>query len=191
AGRLRETGTAGMTRRAVALAALFAVMAAACDREETTPAPEVPHTRNVQVFFLRGDGCHVVPVSREVSGTRPFDFAWGALELLLDGPTEEESAHGFRSAFPDSIRVWQDWQSHVAFDIDPEHGHDKVRILDIREEEHRILYVDFSSEIEAFRGGAEGVCGIVRQVEATVRQFPEFHDVRISVEGRTRGILQP
>jgi spore germination protein GerM len=180
-----------MTRRAIVFAALLAIAAAACDHAET-PAPSgAPRTRAVQVFFLRGDGCHVAPVTREVSGTRTLDFAWGALELLLDGPTEAEAAAGFRTAFPDSIRVWQNWQSHVAFDMDPPHGHDKVRILDIREEDHGIVYVDFSSEIEAFRDGAQGVCGIFRQVESTVRQFDGYDDVRIAVEGKTRGVLQP
>lgn len=181
-----------MTRRGVACAALLAVATAACDRAEPPPpASGPPRTIPVQVWFLRGDGCRVAPVTREVSGTRPLDFAWGALDHLLDGPTEAESAAGFRSAIPDSIRVWQDWQSRVAFDIDPRHGHDKVRILEVREEDHGILFVDFSSEIEAFRGGAEGVCGIIRQVEATVKQFDAYDDVRIAVEGKTRGILQP
>lgn len=182
-----------MSRRGVACAALLALATAACDHAEPPPpsGTGVPRTLPVQVYFLRGDGCRVTPVSREVSGTRPLDFAWGALELLVDGPTEAESAAGFRSAIPDSIRVWQVWQSHIAFDIDPRHGHDKVRILDVREEDHAILYVDFSSEIEAFRGGAEGVCGIIRQVEATVKQFDAYDDVRIAVEGKTRGILQP
>jgi len=182
-----------MTGRAVAFAALLAFAAASCDRVEPPPPSEtgVPRTITVQVYFLRGDGCHVVPVTRQASGTRPLDFARGALDRLVDGPTERESASGFRSAIPDSVRVWQNWQSHIAFDIDPPHGPDKVRILDVREEDHGILYVDFSSEIEAFRGGAEGVCGIVRQVESTVKQFDAYDDVRIAVEGKTRGVLQP
>jgi len=178
-------------------AGVLLLAAVGCSERGDPPAPRaavsygVPASRTVSVYFRRDDGCDVFPVERVVTGTRPLDFAWAAIEMLLEGPTEEEAAHGLQSAFPDRDRVWRYGQSRVAFGYDPPFPGEEVSILGIREEDDGVLFVDFSPEIEAYGGGPERLCALFRQLESTVEQFDEYRAVRIAVNGDSRGALQP
>lgn len=170
----------------------------ACEPEASTDsasgvAVEAPPPRSVtvNVYVPRSDECDVHPFSRIVAGTRPLDFVWGALESLLEGATEEEAAAGYESAIPSPIQVGRHWQSYEAWDQPAPHDGQSVRIQEIREEEPRLLYVSFTGELEAFETGMKRICPIVAQIEATVTQFDAYDNVRIAVDGKSRGTLQP
>ena len=154
-------------------------------------APPTPITREVKVFFLREAVCEVYPVSRIVTAARSVDLARAALESLVAGPTEEEVAGGYRSRIPDRDQVWRYRQSRLAFGQMSPYPGDEVRLLDVREMEHQLLWVNFSPELVAYGRGEDRVCEVIRQIEATVQQFDEYRNVSIAVDGRHRGVLQP
>ncbi len=175
----------GRGRGARAAVAVLALLAGACG----PPAP--PGPRTVQVFFARPDTCAVQPFPREVPGGTPLEVVRQALEALLAGPTPEEAAQGFISAIPDSLETRRHRMRTMAFDHDPPHAGGRVAIQSIEELERGVLRVSFSREINAYDRGAVRVCTIVRQVQGTVTQFPEWTAVSIAVDGETRGVLQP
>jgi spore germination protein GerM len=183
-------------KRVVATGALL-LAAAGCTGREGAPADRpaeehgLPATRTVNVYFQRDATCEVTPVKREVSGTHALDFVWGAVERLLEGPTPDEVARGLTTAFPDRDQVWRYAQSRVAFGEDRPYPGEEVTIRRILEEENGVLLVDFSPEIRAYGGEAEAFCALVKQLESTVKQFQEYDAVRIEVDGRSKGALQP
>jgi spore germination protein GerM len=183
--------------RLVAVGAMALAAAGCAEREDAAPRRAAgaehgpPATRTVHVYFRRDDGCDVVPVERIANGTRTLDFAWAALEMLLEGPTAPEAASGLASAIPDSARVWRYAQSRVAFGQDRPYPGDAVSILDVHEEEGGVLYVDFSPEIESFDRRHDSLCAMIKQIDSTGSQFDEYQAVRIAVGGKTNGILQP
>jgi len=185
-----------MRWRAVFAAVLLA-LAAGCgqnSRESDEGAPEVPPApvaREVKVFFLREAPCEVHPVGRTVTAALPVEFARAALESLVAGPTEEEAAAGFRSRLPDPEQVWRYWQSRVGFGQAPPYEGEELRILDVSELPGGILRVNFSPELAAYGSGEDRVCEVIRQVEATVQQFPEYGNVSIAVDGRHENIWRP
>ncbi len=145
----------------------------------------------MQVYFARPDTCAVQPFAREVPGGTPLDVVRQALEALLAGPTAEEAALGFVSAIPDTLEVRRHRMRYMVFDYDAPHEGQRVAIRSLEPLEGGVLRVDFTKEMDAYDRGATRVCTIVRQVQDTVTQFPEWKAVSIAVDGETQGILQP
>ena len=120
-----------------------------------------------------------------------LDVVRAALDSLLAGPSAAEAAQGFRSAFPDTLEILRHRMRRVVAGDDQPHKGRHVEIQKLEVRANGILYVSFSPEINAYDHGATRVCAIVRQVQETVRQFPQFKDVMIAVDGETEGTLQP
>jgi len=162
--------------------------------EARAPAPDpapAAAVRRVLVYFPREGTCEVEAFPRDVPAGPPLAVVRAALQALLDGPTREEAAGGFRSAIPDTLEILRHRMRYVAFDYDPPHHGRRVEIQSLEPGDAGILDVSFSKELDAYDRGATRVCAIVRQVQETVRQFPEWKGVRIAIDGETRGILQP
>ncbi len=176
-------------RSAAGAASLVLLLLVGCSGRDASPP--APVSREVNVYFHREGECDVQPFPRTVTAAQPIDFARAALESLLAGPHEDEVAQGFRSALPDSQTVRRHFQSHLAFGMDPGHDGGSLGILGVEEAGNRLLRVNFSREIEAYGDGEERLCPLMRQIQATVRQFDEYTDVLIQVDGKSRGVLQP
>ena len=183
-----------MRRAALAIACLT-VLVGACSRPAEREAPRAtaaaPGSRRISVFFPRADSCEVHPFPREVPDGDSLAVVRAALLALLAGPTAEEAAAGFRSALPDTLEILRHRMRYVTFGYDPPHAGKRVEIRSLEPQSGGVLRVDFSRELGAYDRGAVRVCAIVRQVQETVRQFEEWKAVRIAIEGKTEGILQP
>ena len=112
------------------------------------------------------DCSKVHPVDREIN----FDqtLIAGALEQLLAGLTEPDMKNGFITNIP-------------------EEGV-KVNKLEIKDGTAR---VDFNQVLQAGVAGSCRVIAIRSQITETLKQFSEVEEVVISIEGKTRDILQP
>ncbi len=131
-----------------------------------------PDQVGLKVYF-KNDGmnsdkaCELVfPVVRTVSGKIAIYRA--AIEALLAGPNADEVSGGYATAIPGSVIL-----KSVAADSSG------------------TVTADFN---ERLSNGVTGTCriGALRaQIAATLKQFPEVHDVIISVNGRSENVLQP
>lgn len=185
-------GRAVVLALTVAVALLRGVGGCGSPEPRTPPASPPPSgPREVRVFFARPDTCAVQGFARTVPGGPALDVTRAALQSLLDGPDDAERAAGFVSAIPDSLEVQRHRMRYMAFGYDAPHHGRKVGIQTLEARADGVLYVSFSPELNAYDRGAVRVCTIVRQVQATVTQFPEWKAVRIAVDGKTEGVLQP
>lgn len=107
----------------------------------------------------------VYPVSRRIPATDRVAFA--ALHELLEGPTAAEAEVGYYSNLNPGTRL---------LSLDLAAG---------------IATVDFSDEFSAGVSGSCRVEAIRAQIQETLRQFETVHEVRIRVEGKETGVLQP
>ena len=133
---------------------------------------EEPLTQEVSVFFgntifdpLGLDCRSVFRVTRRVEGE--FEIEKKSLEALLAGPFTEEKATGYISTINSRV---------------------SIRHFDIRD---KVAHVDFD---KTFEEGVAGSCRVIHirsEIESTLMQFGTVHEVVISVEGRTEGVLQP
>ena len=125
----------------------------------TTPATTAPGQTEVTVFFLTAE--ELVPVTRSVPATTGVLRA--SLEALLVGPTEVERRTGVHSLFAADATG-------------------KLRDVTIDGEGH--VVVDFApSVVSNGAGTSAGSTSLLRQLNATVFQFPTV----ASVEYRTDG----
>jgi spore germination protein GerM len=107
------------------------------------------------------DCSKVYPVIREVHIlTDPGDV----MQLLLQGPTEEEKEEGYTSQIPKEARI------------------NELSIKD------GIAKIDFSN---LNPGGSCRVAAIRAEITETLKQFPEVKEVIISVDGNVEEALQP
>ncbi|MFN8178739.1 MAG: GerMN domain-containing protein [bacterium] len=157
----------------------------------TSTVPASPGMRRVLVYFPHADSCDVQAFPREVPAGDSLAVVRATLQALLAGPTAEEAARGFHSAIPDTLEVLRHRMRYMAFHYDAPHLGKRVEIQKLEPRPGRILYVSFSKELNAYDRGAVRVCAIIRQLQATVRQFAEWKDVMIAIDGETDGILQP
>jgi len=125
----------------------------------------------VRVFFgnsrldPEASGDKVFAVERRIP--RQPAVARGALEELLKGPGEQERAQDYFTSINTGVRI------------------QRLMI------ENGTATVDFDEQLEFQVGGACRVSAIRAQITQTLRQFPTIDDVIISINGRTRDILQP
>ena len=107
----------------------------------------------------------VFPVERQVAKTTAV--ARAALEELLKGPSEQESAQDFYTSINSGVLI------------------QGLTIAD------GTAKVDFNETMEKDMGGSCRVSAIRAQIVETLKQFSTVKDVIISVNGRTEDILQP
>ena len=125
----------------------------------------------VRVFFgnsrldPQASGDEVFAVERCIPRTPAV--ARGALEELLKGPADEETAQDYFTSINTGVRI------------------QRLAIAD------GTATVDFDEQLEFRVGGACRVSAIRAQIAQTLRQFPTVDEVVISINGRTEDILQP
>ena len=127
--------------------------------------------KEVSVYLSNGkmgsdDDCALVfPLSRMVINAETLGP--GALEALLNGPTNEDVANGYSSSINDGVII------------------QKFEILE------KVAYIDFDAGFSEGMGGSCRVQAIRSQIEATLNALPDIDSVVISVNGETEGILEP
>jgi spore germination protein GerM len=125
----------------------------------------------VKVFFgnsrfdPEASGEEVFAVEHRIQRTQAV--ARGALEELLKGPTDEETAQDYFTSINSGVRI------------------QRLVIAD------GTAMVDFDEQLEFRVGGACRVSAIRAQITQTLKQFPTVDEVVITINGRTRDILQP
>lgn len=107
----------------------------------------------------------VFPVERNISETTTP--AKKALELLLEGPTNEERNQKYFTSIPAGV---------------------KIKSVSIS---NGVAKADFDEQLEFQVGGSCRVSAIRAQIEETLKQFSTVTSVVISINGRTEDILQP
>ena len=184
----------------MALGAIMVVLGCSACKN---PTPDVV---DIEVYFvdwammMDGGGSYsdmAKPVVRRVPASE--DIAAVALREVLKGPTPEEQELGFETAMPGDAMIRGRMEGLAAYleehsidDIPPRgrYTHGAIELLSLRVE-NGTAYPDFSNEIHAYGGGSAASASISAQIVKTLKQFPEIDDVVISVEGRTRDVLQP
>ncbi len=137
-----------------------------------------PDTRVVQLYWVLGD--QVTPFERHIVSTPRIGAA--ALEELLWGPPPPNLA-GFETALPLPSEVL----SYAGRESD---WGPRVRLLSLNIVDG-VATANFSQELRAYGGGSLRVHFITEQIRQTLLQFPSVHTVRIAIEGRTDGVLEP
>ncbi|HLV00043.1 MAG TPA: GerMN domain-containing protein [Acidobacteriota bacterium] len=113
--------------------------------------------------FLHCD--RVYPVIRQLAPTSTP--AKTALQLLLEGPTQEEHSQGYFTSINPGVQL---------------------RSVSI---EGGIARADFSRVLDEGVAGSCRVVAIRAQIDSTLRQFEAVREVQILVEGQAEAILQP
>lgn len=114
--------------------------------------------------YKNNDCTETSPITRTVFDTK--NLAEASLRLLLEGPTDAEIDNGYTSSIPRGV-----WLNSVKI-------------------EDGVASADFSKELSSTAGSCN-VIAITSQIEKTLLQFPTIKKVKISVEGKTEGILEP
>lgn len=137
-------------------------------KKDTTETPPIQTTQiPLAVYFVRVvDGQEQFIRSTRTIPQTP-GVARASLNLLLQGPTEEEVAQGLGTAIPAGTTL-QD-----------------IRI------ENGVAYADFSKTLDEGVAGSAMVTAIREQITRTLMQFPSVTSVVISINGETEDILQP
>lgn len=150
-------------------------------QEVVVLSPTDPNTREIKLYWTVSGAPDIVqPQTRRVINTT--HIATRALEELLWGPPAISQV-GFRTAIPTPEDIARypgrqpDWGPRVT-----------LRSVVI---ENGVATADFSKEMQAYGGGSLRVKMIREQITQTLKQFPSVREVRIAVEGRTEGVLEP
>jgi hypothetical protein len=128
-------------------------------------------TTTVKIFFNNSEldpefSCNkVFPVQRLIAKTQTP--ARKALELLLEGPSQDEKNQEFLTSINSGV---------------------KIQSLTVQ---NGVAKVDFDEQLEYQVGGSCRVSAIRSQITETLKQFPTVENVLISINGRTEDILQP
>lgn len=168
----------------------------------------VQQTKQVKVYFsnTERDVCNCdAPVAREIPKTSGVErAAWLALGELIEGPTEEEYAKGYRSCLPSGGTIGRYKESYMKI-VEAYRGQDgstdyfgrkflspegeftpwgdRVRVRGVRIGD-RTAYPDFSKELYSYGGGSCFAEAIETGIVNTLRQFPQVEKVVILIEGR-------
>ncbi len=108
----------------------------------------------------------VFPVDRTVSGKTAVYRA--AIEALLAGPNADEVAAGYGTAIPGSVIL-----KSVAIDS------------------QGMVTADFNERLSRGVTGSCRISTLRAQIGATLKQFPEVHDVTVFVNGKSDTVLLP
>ncbi len=141
-----------------------------------------PDVDKVKVYWLLSDPpvVRLQDITRSIPRTVSVGSA--ALEELLWGPAPPNLA-GFTTAIPTPKEVL----SYVG--RTPDWG-ERVTLLGLNIKDG-IATADFSKEMRAYGGGSARVQAIREQITSTLKQFSTVSEVRIAIEGATRGVLEP
>lgn len=149
-------------------------------QEVTLVSPNDPGTQQIQLYWTVSGAEVVTPQPRRILKTARIGTA--ALEELLWGPPAVSQV-GYHTALPAPEQVLgypgraADWGPRVT-----------LRSLNIS---GGVATADFSQELRAYGGGSLRVRLIRAQITRTLMQFPTVQQVRIAIEGRTDGVLEP
>lgn len=130
-----------------------------------------PALRALEIYFgnsqsdPKSECDKTIPAIRSIVKVEKIGTA--SLRELLKGPTDEEKTLGFLTSIPSDAKL-------QTFTIDGMEGRP-----------------DFTAELDKGVAGSCRVSAIRAQIEKTLLQFSTVQTVRISVEGRTKDILQP
>ena len=129
---------------------------------------ERPDFASVKIFFGgkdAGKNCTAIyPVTRDIIKTP--QIATAAIELLIQGPTDDEKSAGYFSSVPNNTFI-----NSILID-------------------NGVAEVDFSEEAES-GGGSCSMAMRVAQIKQTLLQFPTIKSVTLSINGRIEPIFQP
>lgn len=130
----------------------------------------MPEGVNIKVYYFndsirKNNNCdEVLPMTRMVFDTK--NLAEASLRILLDGPSPANIDSGYVSTIPSGV-----WLNSIKI-------------------EDGVAYADFSKELSSAAGSCR-IFGIKTQIEKTLLQFPTIKSVKISVEGKSEGVLEP
>lgn len=110
------------------------------------------------------DCSKVFPVSRTILNAETFGP--GALEALLKGVSPQEKEAGYFTSLNDGVLIQR-------FEI-----------------KNKVAYVDFNSRFSEVAGSCR-ITNIKSQIETTLNNLPGIDSTVISVNGETKGILEP
>ena len=168
----------------------------------------VQQTMQVKAYFGRTEreACNCdAPVMRRIPKTGEVErTARLALQEMIEGPTEEEHAAGYRMCLPSGGTI-ERYRETYAKIVEAHRGHDgstdnfgrrflspegeftpwgdKVRVREVRIVDGT-AYADFSKELYSYGGGSCFAEAIETSIVNTLTQFPQVEKVVILVEGR-------
>ncbi len=123
-------------------------------------------TRTVYVAYVTSDDCSTTTLfPRDIYQTTSPGFM--SVVELLKGPTSAEKKKGAQDVIPDNVTV-------------------KSVTL-----KGQTVYADFDENLDAGVAGSCRVGAIRSEITNTLKQFPGFNSVVVSINGRTDDILQP
>ena len=111
------------------------------------------------------DCTKVFPVSRVILNAETLGP--GSLQALLDGVSDKEKNTGYFTSLNSGILI------------------QKFEVKD------KVAYVDFNSRFNEKVAGSCKVKAIKSQINKTLTSLPDIDSVIISVNGKTKGILEP
>jgi hypothetical protein len=127
-----------------------------------------PDSTSVKIFFGEkntGENCATVyPITKYI--TKTPQIATAAVELLIQGPTDDEKSAGYFSSVPTNTFI-----NSIAIN-------------------NGVAKIDFSKEVES-GGGSCSMAMRVAQIKQTLLQFPTVKNVVLSINGQTEPIFQP
>lgn len=155
----------------VACAFVFMILVKNFTQQEAEPVLDLETKKEINIYLGNGkmgsaEDCSMVfPVARRILNAETLGL--GALDALLNGPTEKEKAEGYSTSINDNVRIR------------------KFEVID------GVAYVDFDSRFNENIGGSCRVQAIMSQIENTLNVLPKIDSVVISVNDQTEGILEP
>ncbi len=157
-------------------------------------------------YAIMADDCACDdPVTRDIPMTSKVEMAaFYALQLLIEGPTDDERNQGYHSCIPagGQIARYEETYSAVIKDYHRRGGKidawgkrflsadgeftewgDRVEVKSVKIKDG-IAYVDFSKELYSYGGGSCAVTAIITAIKNTAKQFPGVEEAEILIEGR-------
>lgn len=127
--------------------------------------------KSVSVYFgntqmgSSEDCAKVFPLARTILNAETFGP--GALEALLQGPTQAEKDGGYFTSVNEGVLI------------------QKFEIKD------QTAYVDLNEKLNEGVAGSCRVQNLKAQIETTLNSLPDIDSVVLSVNGKSQGILEP